>query len=324
MNRPIITVLMMTYNHEQYIEQAVESALAQNFDLGYEILIGDDGSTDNTLSLLHELSKRYANIRVLSTDKNLGIIPNFLRLIEASRGKYIALLEGDDYWVDPNKLMDQWKMLEADSSLALSVGRTQNRIFWGEKKDRYYLPELLSCYLFHTSTFFFRKRDTPSFEGLDFMQALDSLLVSFLLEKGDCGFIDRELSYYRRHSQGTWTGSEVSNQIIETHKITNLLSKHFNGKFDTELHHREIWIYTMMVKIATSKPFYPQYKRNLLIAKVVVTRNLSFIPVKSILFIIDTVFPIRSLFNFVRFRLKIGTRIKGLFPNTAGYPDGKK
>src|SRR4051812_30714392 len=101
---PAMSVLLVTYNHGQFVAQAVESALMQLTDFEFEIVAVDDCSTDNTLALLKDYEGKYPRLRVLATEKNLGISRNYQRGFAACRGEFIAVLEGDDYWVSPRKL----------------------------------------------------------------------------------------------------------------------------------------------------------------------------------------------------------------------------
>ncbi len=105
---PKVSVLMITYNHEQYIEQAVRSVMMQETDFDYELVIGEDCSTDRTREIVLRLKEEFPDkIRLLLPEKNLGMIPNFVATYEACRGEYIALCEGDDYWTHPKKLQIQ-------------------------------------------------------------------------------------------------------------------------------------------------------------------------------------------------------------------------
>lgn len=106
---------MTTYNHEKYIAQAIESALMQDTNFDYEIVIGEDCSTDRTREIVTGLQKKYpSKFRLLLHEKNLGMIPNFVQTLNACSGEYIAILEGDDYWTDPLKLQRQVDFLEAN------------------------------------------------------------------------------------------------------------------------------------------------------------------------------------------------------------------
>lgn len=110
---PLVSVCMTSYNHEQYIAQAIESVLCQQTNFGVEIVIGEDCSTDNTLKICQEYQRRYPDrIRIVASKQNVGMHANYRRTIEACRGKYIAMLDGYDLFTDPNKLQMQVEKLE--------------------------------------------------------------------------------------------------------------------------------------------------------------------------------------------------------------------
>lgn len=133
----LISIVMITYNHEKYIEKAIESALAQEGKFEIELLIGNDKSPDNT----EEILKKYQNnkkIRIFNREKNLGATKNLLDLFLKSNGDYIAILEGDDYWVDKRKLEKQLEILENNKEYSLCYTNSdiidENSIKVGEKK----------------------------------------------------------------------------------------------------------------------------------------------------------------------------------------------
>lgn len=118
--QPIVSVLMITYNHEKYIAQAIDSVLMQKTNFDYEIVIGEDCSTDKTREIVLEYKAKHPDkIKLLLQEKNLGMIQNFIDTLKACTGKYIALLEGDDYWTDPYKLQKQVDFLEANPEYGL-------------------------------------------------------------------------------------------------------------------------------------------------------------------------------------------------------------
>lgn len=110
---PVVSVNMVTYNHEPYIRQAIEGVMMQKTDFEFELVIGEDCSTDRTREICFEYQKRYPDkIRVLWCDHNLYRNPhpaggNYERNLAHCRGGFIALCEGDDYWIDPRKLQKQ-------------------------------------------------------------------------------------------------------------------------------------------------------------------------------------------------------------------------
>lgn len=110
----MVSICCITYNHEKYIAQTIESFLMQDCNFDFEILIGEDQSTDNTIKILEYYQKKYPHIlRVITSTCNVGSIENQLRTINQAKGKYIAMCDGDDFWTDPNKLRKQVDFLEA-------------------------------------------------------------------------------------------------------------------------------------------------------------------------------------------------------------------
>lgn len=112
---PLVSICSTTYNLEIFIGEAIESWLNQITNFDFEIVICDDCSKDNTVSIIENYIEKYPNIiRLLTTDVNLGMMPNYIRSLEAAKGKYIAVCDGDDYWIDTNKLQMQIDFLESN------------------------------------------------------------------------------------------------------------------------------------------------------------------------------------------------------------------
>lgn len=120
MNTPLISVKMITYNHARYISQAIECVLAQKTVFPFELVIGEDCSTDGTREIVFDYARRYPElIRVITTDQNVGMQKNSNRTSDACQGKYIAYCEGDDYWHHPEKLQKQVAYLESHPECGL-------------------------------------------------------------------------------------------------------------------------------------------------------------------------------------------------------------
>lgn len=116
----MVSVFMLVYNQEQYIKQTLDSILGQQTNFAFNLVIGEDCSTDNTLSILKDYQARYPKkIKIISSDQNVGLIANFVRTIKACDGKYIAICDGDDYWIDDNKLQKQVDFLETHSGFSI-------------------------------------------------------------------------------------------------------------------------------------------------------------------------------------------------------------
>lgn len=111
----MVSVVMITYNHEEYIQQALESVISQKTNFSYEVIIGDDRSPDNTREILQSFAKKYPEkIRLVLREENIGVINNLYDIFNRCKGKYIAFLEGDDYWTDTDKLQKQVDFLESN------------------------------------------------------------------------------------------------------------------------------------------------------------------------------------------------------------------
>jgi glycosyltransferase involved in cell wall biosynthesis len=109
---PKVSVCVITYNQENYIKTCLESILSQKTNFDVDINIGEDCSTDSTASVIEELAGQHSSINSLDNSSNLGVLPNFIRTLKACKGDYIAFCEGDDYWIDEDKLQKQVDFLE--------------------------------------------------------------------------------------------------------------------------------------------------------------------------------------------------------------------
>jgi len=112
---PVVSVILTTYNHEKYAAQAIEGVIMQQCDFPIELLIGEDCSTDRTLEVCREYQRRYPQIiRLITSEANVGAHQNYFRQHARTRGRYLALCDGDDYWTQPLKLQKQVEFLEAN------------------------------------------------------------------------------------------------------------------------------------------------------------------------------------------------------------------
>ncbi len=115
MNEPLVSVNMITYNHEPFISRAIEGILNQKVNFPIELVIGEDCSTDRTREIVFNYQKMFPDIiRVITSEKNVGASENGKRTLKNCRGKYIAFCEGDDYWHNFDKLMKQIEFMESN------------------------------------------------------------------------------------------------------------------------------------------------------------------------------------------------------------------
>jgi glycosyltransferase involved in cell wall biosynthesis len=121
-----LSVAMVTYNHERFIAEAIESVLAQDVNFDYEIVIGEDCSTDGTRVVIQKFQQRYPErIVVLWRERNIGAMPNAAGTFAACHGQYVAVLQGDDYWTSKDKLQKQVNFLDAHPDWAICCSRAQ-------------------------------------------------------------------------------------------------------------------------------------------------------------------------------------------------------
>ena len=134
-NDILLSINTLTFNHENYIAQCIEGILSQKTDFAFELLIHDDASTDNTANIIREYEKKYPNIikPIYQTENQWkkGIKNSATYQYPRAKGKYIAVCEGDDYWIDENKLQMQVDFLE--ENLEYGMCYTNFNIYYQNK-----------------------------------------------------------------------------------------------------------------------------------------------------------------------------------------------
>jgi len=143
---PIVSVKMITYNHEPYIAQAIEGVVKQETEYPFELIIGEDCSTDGTREIVLDYQRKYPDIiRVVISDKNVGIKKNGRRTSKLCRGKYKAWCEGDDYWHHSKKLQKQVDYLEAHPEVGLVHSECDFHFVKSNKKVANFYEETGKC-----------------------------------------------------------------------------------------------------------------------------------------------------------------------------------
>lgn len=109
---PLVSVVMITYNHADYLAEAIEGVVNQRCEFSFELIIGEDASTDETRAIALDYQRRYPHIvRVLYSASNVGMNINGQRTFDAARGEFVAFCEGDDYWCSSDKLARQVELI---------------------------------------------------------------------------------------------------------------------------------------------------------------------------------------------------------------------
>ena len=209
-NEIIVSVCMITYNHEKFINEAIEGVLMQKTNFPIELIISEDCSTDNTRKIVLEYADKYPNIiRPLLPEKNLGMMNNFIVTMQTAIGKYIALCEGDDYWTDPYKLQKQVDFLEANKEFSmcfhpvkvLSIKTNDENLYSHLSNREYSGNEVLEKWTIPTCSVVFRNTGRIEFPEQPLIFG-DIFLFLLLNEIGKLYCIDLYGATYRRHSEG--------------------------------------------------------------------------------------------------------------------------
>lgn len=195
---PLVSVIMITYNHGAYLAEAIEGVVSQKCDFDIELLIGDDASSDDTFKVALEYQQRYPHlIRVIYSASNVGMIANSRRLWRLSRGKYIAYCEGDDYWCCEKKLSKQVAMILASPECGMVhsdwvVSKYKNSewiVNWNDSAHKWANPYLLGGEIF---PFFYFPKNLRTCTLLIAKELVDEVECSHFRTKsykfGDCVF----------------------------------------------------------------------------------------------------------------------------------------
>jgi glycosyltransferase involved in cell wall biosynthesis len=238
---------MITYNHERFISQALNSALAQDTDFNYEIVVGEDGSDDSTLAIVESIRDRHADrIQLLDPPPhNLGMMRNFERTFRACRGKYIAILEGDDYWTDPGKLQKQVDALKSDPHAAICYhrmkvcyedgsvsGATSNE----NEKSVSTIIDLAGKNFIHTASCVFVNNlqgKLPSW--FLSLPVADYPLHLLNAQYGDIRFVDEIMGVYRIHDGGVWESKPYKYKFLQWMRLLDSISGCFSEEVNEAL-----------------------------------------------------------------------------------------
>lgn len=232
-SNPLVSVLVQTYNHENYIRKCLDGILMQEVDFEYEILISEDDSIDETRKICVEYAFEYPDkIRLFLHDRlnNIEINGNptgrycFIWNTQHSNGKYIAMCDGDDYWDDPNKLQQQVDFMESNLAYSTSfhnatvIDENENIILESLLKSipekGYTIEEMLRGKVMPTSTILFRNciKEIPYI--LKKILNADTFLFALLAHHGPAKYMHEIKNVKRRiHSGGIWSSLSEYNKL---------------------------------------------------------------------------------------------------------------
>jgi len=231
---PLLTVVCITYNQEEFIRDALESFIVQKTNFDFEVIISDDASTDGTPEIIREYEEKYGNIiKPIYRTVNLGAMNNFLQTLREARSKYVIYNEGDDYFSDPYKLQKQVDFLESHPECSICFhpvivhyqdGSKPDEVFpspeYRFNKTELYLDDLIKYNFMQTNSVMYRWRFVTE-NILDVLPSSilpgDYYLHLLHTQKGSIGFIDEVMAIYLRHPGGIWWDSQTPDRLYARH-----------------------------------------------------------------------------------------------------------
>lgn len=245
---PLISVVVMTYNHERFIDGAVRSVLQQTTAHPCEILIAEDYSTDETRAILHGLAAEFpGRFVILDRGRNLGLSGNLHDSLQRCRGRYIAILEGDDAWIDPRKLDRVVSAMEAhpDWTACFHACRVEDdtgsqppyTLPVAVSGDAIRLEQLLECNVIPTySVTVYRRGVVTEFPPWHRKLACGDWGLHILhAAHGPIGYLPDVMTAYRVHPQGMWSGKPYGDRWFEYLLLWAAVDAHFQWQYSDQI-----------------------------------------------------------------------------------------
>lgn len=249
----MISICLITYNHEKYISQCIEGILSQKIDMPLEIVIGDDNSIDKNRMIITKFRQRYPNIiKPIFREKNIGVVHNFIDTLNNCKGKYIAMISGDDYWTDHYKLQKQVNFLKKHPDYVLvchnanllhetNVGFVElgpvNQI---KQSFDFSLKDLIVTNPCIASQVMFKNNLITEFPEIYYKSTgEDRQLYMLLSQYGKCRFDSEVTGIYRVHSlsitQSRNTYQKSVAAIYERISNAEMWNEYFGNSFNIEV-----------------------------------------------------------------------------------------
>ncbi|MFZ7120207.1 MAG: glycosyltransferase [Eubacteriaceae bacterium] len=251
--KPLVSVCIITYNHVKYISKAIDGALMQITNFDYEILIGEDASIDGTRNICIEYALKYPDkIRLFLNNRDNVIYVNnratgrwnLLNLLKNSKGTYVAICEGDDYWTDPEKLVLQVKYLDSQRDCSICFHNVlqiyqNNKIipkpfcYKSQKKISNLLDLIKRGNFIPTCSVLFRNNIINEFPDWFNKTVVGDFPLHVLnAEYGDIGYINKIMGVKRSHIGGVWYSRNDIEKLMGFIEIYQFLNKHFKNKYN--------------------------------------------------------------------------------------------
>lgn len=242
-----VSIALVTYNHERYITRAVDSVLMQETEFPFEIVIGEDCSTDGTRRVVQALQEKHpSTIRLLLHERNCGPYNNVRKTLGLCQGRYIAFLDGDDYWSSPRKLQRQVEYLDAHPECSMCFHGVEVKDEDGDLAD--YKPKREKKKLFYDVEDLIESNQIPASSVMyrrDIMNQYcwkneevppngDTVFYIWNAQFGSIGYIDELMGVRQLHGEALYSSLDRIEKLlwrIETNKFMDTkLNARYRGK----------------------------------------------------------------------------------------------
>lgn len=233
-----ISVLMLTYNFEKYIDEAIRGVMHQRCSHNFELVIGDDHSTDGTVEICRRWAAKYpGHIVLMENVQNRGLMQNFADTYAHCRGRYIAICEGDDYWIDRTKLQRQADFLDAHPDYAMCVHRVVNYYEedgsmslsnGGQKSDNDIIDLARRNFVTNVSVMFRHANVNPLPEWVTQAATYDYAMHMLNAEHGNIRYMNRCMAVYRKRREALWSRAGAEKQYRMAMQVRKMLMSHFS------------------------------------------------------------------------------------------------
>lgn len=236
----MVSICVITYNHEKLIEECLRSILNQKTMYPFEVIIGEDGSTDRTREIIENLVLEYPQkITLLPFQGNVGMMPNFMRTLKHCKGRYLAICEGDDYWSDPHKIQQQVDFLEKNPDYSICFTNTayynqrtgdRKEIITSTLRTRN-IRDLIRKNFIATQTVMYRNRDLKLPFGFENLKVGDWPLHVLYAQYGKLGHLDKVTAVYRIHDNNSWNGEASVKKVLHMAEAALFLSRNIQPEY---------------------------------------------------------------------------------------------
>lgn len=275
---PLVDIIMPTYNHERFVVQAIESVLAQKTDFEYRLNIADDCSSDGTQAIIKDYTLKHGDlIRSVISPRNIGILHQdrvSIKVLRLCTARYVALLEGDDYWTDPYKLQKQVDFLESHPDFAICFHNVIAFYEDGSRQPANMMPpdyrevstieHLFSVNFIPACSTVFRRGLFPEFPDWYYTLRLGDWAMHIMnAQYGKIRYLNEVMAAYRVHPAGLWTATSPTSQRLEIIRMLDHVDAYLGYKYRKQVRAAKAVLHNELAQLCYSEGDRAQGRRYL-------------------------------------------------------------